>query len=99
MGGGHGTCVLKDEKAECSCMYGWRGKDCTKACPRSERGSVCAGHGVCKLDAKTQEAKCTCKKGYGGSSCTIMCPGTLKKGTPCAGNGDCEFDLEKKTAK
>merc|ERR1711998_373620 len=96
--GGHGTCVLKDEKAECMCMYGWRGDDCTKQCPRNEQGSVCGGNGFRKLDEESGEAKCTCKDGYGGNTCVIGCPGA-KDGVPCSDNGDCEFDVEARTAK
>ena len=91
---GHGTCV----QGECECDENWFNdglRKCVNTCP-STNGTVCSGHGVCKLYGGTPG--CLCEIGYSGSSCEIECPGMASVGVPCNGNGRCLPDFDTKTA-
>eukprot|EP00753_Platysulcus_tardus_P021184 PLAT8657.1.p1 GENE.PLAT8657.1~~PLAT8657.1.p1 ORF type:complete len:957 (+),score=349.10 PLAT8657.1:516-3386(+) len=82
---GHGTC---NTDSSCTCAAGWKGQNCSLACPTGAAGAVCAGHGFCD-----ESARCTCSEGYWGDDCSQQCPlGT--GGLPCSGSsqGFCGAD-------
>ena len=91
---GHGTC----NNGECECDDNWFNdglRKCVNTCP-STNGTICSGHGVCKLYGGTPG--CLCEIGYSGSGCEIECPGMASVGIPCNGNGRCLPDFDTKTA-
>merc|ERR1712028_262095 len=95
--GGHGTCDLKWEKAQCVCTYGWRGDDCSITCPGlRETGQACNGNGHCEVDTEKREASCKCKKTHMGEACTHRCPMDPHSDLACGGElrGMCVKDSE-----
>ena len=72
-----------------ACAPGWVGARCDTPCPRdAASGAVCAGVGVCRLDAAGDGAVCDCPHGYYGSGCQSECPGGHL--SPCSGHGSCD---------
>ena len=91
---GHGTC----NNGECECDDNWFNdglRKCVNTCPSTD-GTICSGHGVCKLFGGTPG--CLCEIGYSGSGCEIECPGMSTVGIPCNDNGRCNPDFDTKTA-
>lgn len=86
---GRGICKLYGNTPGCLCESGWRGSDCTIACPgMEETGKSCNGHGSCMLDYEQDpiEATCSCNDKYRGDACEVECPGV---GEACSGHGTC----------
>lgn len=86
---GRGVCKLYGNTPGCLCESGWRGSDCTIACPGMEdTGKACNGHGSCTLDYEQEpiEASCRCNDKYRGDACEVECPGV---GEACSGHGTC----------
>ena len=89
---GKGICKLYGNIPSCLCESGWRGTDCSIACPGVEvTGNVCNGHGSCSLDYDTDpiEASCDCNGKFRGEACDTECPG---EGEACSGHGTCTVD-------
>ena len=71
---GHGNCMKTGGTTSCACEYGFRGSDCSLACPGMlETSEVCSGHGNCFVDYAVENpfATCTCNQKFRGAACQI----------------------------
>ena len=86
---GRGTCKLYGDTPGCLCESGWRGTDCSVACPGlDETGVACNGHGSCFITFENDQVQteCACNDKYRGDACEVECPGV---GEACSGHGTC----------
>ena len=87
---GHGACKLYGNTPSCLCESGYRGLDCSVACPGVEEGAKgCHGHGSCLVDYSSGKADpyCECQDRFKGDACELVCPGEFDQ--ECSGHGTC----------
>ena len=73
------------QEAQCTCLEGWAGADCTSECPCAQE--PLGQRGTCGAD-ENGLGVCICDDGYTGADCTIFCT------TTCGLYGKCYAPAE-----